>query len=366
MPSLQNKTRSPIYGVILAGGEGKRLWPVSRRIFPKYCINIGSCRSSLFQQAYERLRSITGKDRIFVVTQKAQVDLVKKQVPALPAKNIIAEPFARNTAAAIGLAAVIIGRVAPSAVMAVVPADQFIPDTNRFAALMKSAVRAAQSNNSLVTIGIKPTYPATGYGYIKTVAGHRLPVAGKRYKAYKVEKFVEKPNLATAKRFIKAGYLWNSGMFVWEVTAILEAIRDHVPRLFRKLNEIDNGLGTKKRFLSEIYKGLDNISIDNAVLEKSKKVFLIPTDLKWDDLGSWVSLTRMLKTDKNNNIIDANFKGIDTRNCIIISKDKRRLLAACGLKNIIIVQTPDVTLVSSCAGAQRIKELVDVSDHCFR
>lgn len=349
---------SPVYGVILAGGEGKRLWPMSRRNSPKYCINIGSGSKSLLQQAYERLRKITTKDKIFVVTQKVQASLVRKQLPALAGRNIIAEPFARNTAAAVGLAAVRIGEIAPDAVMVIVPADQFIPEENAFADLMRNAVKAALGNNSLVTIGVKPTYPATGYGYIKTGA--------RTHGAYKVKKFVEKPDLKTARKFVKDGYLWNSGMFIWEVTAILEAIRDHAPRLFRKLNEIDNGCGRADRLLSRIYKGIGNISIDYAVLERSKKVFVIPSDLKWDDVGSWLSLTRMLKADEDGNVVDANFRGINAKNCVIISKDKRRLIAACGLKDTIIVQTPDATLVCSFGDAERVKELVDVSDHCFR
>lgn len=360
-----SRRNSPIYGVILAGGEGKRLWPMSRKNLPKYCINIGSCSKSLLQQAYERLRRITTKDKIFVVTQKVQTSLVRKQLPASAGRNIIAEPFARNTAAAVGLAAVTIGKIAPDAVMVIVPADQFIPEENAFADLMRNAVKAALGNNSLVTIGVKPTYPVTGYGYIKPKI--RNPKSEiRKYKIYKVTRFVEKPNLARARRFIKAGYLWNSGMFVWEVTAILEAIRDHAPKLCRKLNEIDNSQGRADRLLSKVYKDIDNISIDKAVLEKSKKVFLIPSDLKWDDVGSWLSLTRMLKADKNKNVVDANFKGIDTKNCVIISKDKRRLIATCGLKDIIVVQTPDATLVCSSGDAERVKELVDVSDHCFR
>lgn len=361
MPYQKQSARNssvPIYGVIMAGGEGQRLWPMSRKEFPKYCLCIGSAKKSLLEQAYERLKGITTKDKIFVITQKMQVPIVRKQLPDLDPENIIPEPFKRNTAAAIGLAAVIIGNVAPDAVMIVVPADHFIPDKKDFHSLMTAAVETIRCNNSLVTIGIKPTYPATGYGYIKKTSS-------KIKNAYKVAEFVEKPRLARAKKFVKGGFLWNSGMFVWEITAILQALRDYVPKLCNGLAEIDKYLLKNKpqgtgfeTLLSKIYKRLDSVSVDNAVLEKSDNVFVIPSGLKWDDVGSWLSLTRMIKMDKNKNIIDANFKGIGTKDCIIISKDKKHLIATCGLKNVVIVHTPKATLVCSKRDAENLRELV--------
>jgi len=351
--------KAKIYGVILAGGEGQRLWPVSRKCFPKYLISVGDTKRNLLQQSFDRLRKVTSSDKIFVVTQKAQVSLIRKNLRQLPEKNIIAEPFRRNTAAAIGLAAVVIGRLSPDAVMVIVPADQFIPQKEKFAKIIKSSAAVACSNNSLVTIGIKPTRAATGYGYIK-VKSKKEKV--KSFKAYKVARFVEKPNLQTAKKFIKNGFLWNSGMFVWEITAILEALRDYTPDLCKGLIKIE----AKKVNLDRMYKKFDNISIDNAVLERADNVYVVPADLKWDDVGSWVSLTRLLNKNKNGNVLDANFKGIETKGCVVISKDKKHLIAAYGLKNIIIIKTPDVTLVCSKDKAENIRELVNVSDHCFR
>jgi mannose-1-phosphate guanylyltransferase len=266
----------------------------------------------------------------------------------LPSRNIIAEPARRNTAAAIGLAAVIIGRISPDAVMVVVPADQFICDKMKFLRLMKKAARLAAIDNSLVTIGIRPVYPATGYGYIKKAPGE----------SFRVVKFVEKPDLAKAKRFVKNGYLWNSGMFVWEVTAILEALRDHMPRLYGKLFELDNHPGRFKAALARAYASIASVSIDYGVLEKSKKVLVIPSNLKWDDVGSWLSMMRLLPVDKDGNAVDANFKGIRTKNCIVVSKDKRHLVATYGLKDTIVVQTPWATLVSSADGTQDIRDLV--------
>lgn len=343
-----------IYGVILAGGAGERLWPVSRRRCPKYCLNIGG--RTLLQQAYDRMKAVTAKDKIFVVAQGAQANIIKKQLPGL-GRNLITEPFGRNTAAAIGLAAVVIGRQAPDAAMVVVPADHYIPISQKsvFVNLAKAAARVACVNNSLVTVGVRPAYPATGFGYIK-------PSAKKLLNAYKVEKFVEKPDLAKAKKFIRSGYLWNAGIFAWEVTAILRAIRDYAPGLSKKLLDYDHG----RISLEKAYKAMDKISIDYAVLEKSDNVYVLPSAIKWDDVGSWLSFARIKGKDKNKNVIDANFKGIDTKSCVVISKDKKHLIATYGLKDLIIVRAKDATLVCSKDKAENIKELVNVSDNCFR
>lgn len=334
-----------IYGVILAGGEGQRLWPLSRIKNPKYAICVGSNNRSLLQGAYDRLKKITTNDKIFVVTQKKQSALVQRQLPQVSAKNIIKEPFGRNTAAAVGLAAVIIGRHAPDAVTIVVPADQYMYEKSGFKKAIDSAVRLARLKNGLVTIGIKPAYPATGFGYIKPGG-----------------KFVEKPDLKTAKRFIRSGYLWNSGIFIWEVTAILEAIRVYAPKLYRQLARFDAG----RISLLSAYKKIEKISIDYAVLEKSDKVFVVASDIKWDDVGSWLAFTRIKRGDKNRNVIDANFRGFDTSGCVIMSKDRKHLVATYGLKDIVVVRTPDATLVCSKDKAEKIKELVNVSDNRFR
>ena len=354
---MQSEGHSPVYGVILAGGFGERLWPVSTKKYPKYCLCIGDSRKSLLQQAYERLNSIAPKDKILVVTQNSQLGIIRKQLPGLLKRNIIAEPFRKNTAAAIGLAAIIIRKAQPDAVMVVVPADQFIPDKAAFSRLMKSAVSSIRMNNSLLTIGIKPTYPATGYGYIKRVTSHQSPVTSKKYKAYKVASFVEKPDIQRAKRFVKSGYLWNSGMFVWRADAILAGIRSHMPGLFNRLLQIGPVFNSRK--LAGIYKTLDNISIDYGVLEKSKDVFVMSADIKWDDVGSWISMMKALGADKNGNEIDANFKGMETEDCVVISKNKKHLIASFGLKGVIVVQSPNATLLCSNKHAERLKEMVN-------
>jgi len=354
--------KNEIYGVIMAGGFGERLWPLSRKTLPKYCICIGDKKRNLLQQAYDRLREVTSADKIFVVTHKAQAKLIRKYLPQLGSKNIISEPSKKNTAAAIGLAALTIGKISPDAVMIVVPADHFIPKKDAFRDSIKNAVKTARENNSLVTIGIKPTCPATGYGYIEKSRKVGKYESKKDITYYKVEKFVEKPDLYNAKKFIKSGYLWNSGMFVWEVTTILQALRDYVPELFKGLMQAESG----KMKLSSVYDNLESISIDNAVLEKAKNVYVVPGNFAWDDVGSWLSFARIMGKGQKGNIADANLSAVNTEDCLVISKDKKHLIAMYGLKDIIVIKTNDVTLICSKDSAENIRELVNVSDKRFR
>jgi len=343
-----------LYGVILAGGVGKRLWPCSTTSMPKYGLNIFG-KKTLLQQAFTRARKALPGAEIMVVTQKAQASFVKKQLPFLKGNRILIEPFGRNTAAAIGLAAVEIARNDPDAVMLVCPADSYTQENEKFTVAAKRAVSAAR-DDCLVTLGVKPSYPATGYGYIK---------AGPKAKgsAYKVKEFVEKPNLSRAKKFMKdPSYFWNAGVFIWKASAILKATQKHMPRLLKGLKEIDKTFGKPQyqKRLAMIYKRLPDISIDYGILEKAKNTKVVKADMQWDDLGTWANLEKVYKKDKKGNIIRARCKQLSASNSIVLSEDSH-LIGLIGVDNLVVVHTPSATLVCSKEKAEQVKEFVCIN-----
>jgi len=318
---------------------------------PKYGLNIFGKRT-LLQQVFARARKALPGAEIMVVTQKAQSALVRKQLPSLKRTNIIVEPFGRKTAAAIGLAAVEIARDDPDAVMLICPADSYTQENEKFVAAAKRAVLAAR-DGCLVTMGIRPTYPATGYGYIKVNPKSKT-------KIYKVAKFVEKPNLARARKFLKSGnYLWNAGVFVWKVSTILEAIEKYMPGLSKGLKEIDGifGKAQYQKRLAGIYKRLPDISIDYGILEKAKNTKVVKADMQWDDLGTWANLEKIYKKDKKGNIIRARCKQLGASNSIVLSEDGH-LIGLIGVDNLVVVHTPSATLICSKKKAEQVKEFV--------
>ena len=332
-----------LYAVIIAGGRGKRFWPQSRIKNPKYFLKLPGQKRTLLQQAVFRLRGLVQRKNIIVVTNKLQSAGVKKQLPQTGKRNIIAEPLSRNTAAAVGLAASIINRKDPDGIMIVLPADQLMKDESKLRGVLRTAVGLVKTKDALVTIGVKPTFPATGFGYIK---------AGKRFKGniFKADKFIEKPNSKKAGGFVRSKkYFWNSGIFIWKASAILNELKRHTPAIGRNL-----GLGD----LNKRYRRFPDISIDYAVLEKSKKVYVIKAAFKWHDIGSWKSLHEIIKADKKGNIVMGAHVGIDTKNSIIIS-NKKHLVATAGLKDIIVIHTDDATLVCSKESPELVKRLVD-------
>ncbi len=344
-----------VYVVILAGGKGERLWPLSTGSMPKYGLRTFG-KTTLLQQAYKRARIALPKARILVVTQKAQVPFIKRQLLFLKNKDILAEPVGRNTAAAIGLAAIKIAKEDPQGVMVVLPADHFMINAKGFSKAVHKAISEADKD-LLVTSGIKPTFASTGYGYIK------IKAKGKRQlspQIYNVERFIEKPNLNKAKKFLKGdNYLWNSGIFVWKAEVILKAIKKHMSKLGKALLEIDKSLGGPryKEKLFNVYKDLKNTSIDYGVLEKSKNVKVIKTNILWDDLGTWEALTRICKKDKNGNVIKAHCKILDTTDSVIVG-DSKHLIATLGVNNIVVVHTPGATLVCSRDASEHVKKLL--------
>lgn len=346
-----------IYAVILAGGWGRRFWPKSRRGFPKQLLCLGTRRSPI-QDLLNIIRTAIPSKRILVVTNKEYAHILRKQLSSLDSKNFLVEPQAKNTAAAVGLAALAIKRSDPQAVTVVFSSDQIIKEKRRFLATVKEASRLAREGNVLVTIGIRPYRAATEFGYLKIARSSRLK--GRREKVCKVERFVEKPNLAQAKRYLKnKHYLWNSGIFAWRVLSILEAIKKYMPQVFAGLQRIEKSwnLPEGKKQLVREYARFKDTSIDYGVMEKARNIYAVAADFFWQDLGSWNSLAQgFLSKDTHGNIAQGLHKPIATRNSIVISENNH-LIATLGVRDLIIVHTPTATLICKKNQAQKVKAL---------
>ena len=346
-----------LYGVILAGGVGSRFWPLSRETAPKQILKVAG-EDSLLRSTIARLAPLVPATRVSIVTNEKQAELIRLHLTddkKAERVSYVVEPFGRNTAPAIALAAVELLKNDPDAVMAVLPADHLIKDGSAFRSALKSAHLAALDGH-LVTFGIRPTHPETGYGYIKALKG---PASGRgrpkrfgSHKVRKVERFIEKPDLGRAKRFLKSGgYLWNSGIFIWKASRILEELSIHLPAMHRSLMAIAGGSDLKRAYAS-----IKPASIDTGVLEKSRDVVVIEAAFEWSDVGSWSSLKDLLKPDSKGNIIKGPVVDIGSTDSFIIGAD--RVVATIGLKDMILVDTPDATLVCPKDRAQEVKDIV--------
>lgn len=343
--------------VIMAGGKGERFWPRSRGIHPKQLLPITG-RRTMIQETAKRISPLISSDDIFVVAGRELAGGIKKQLPELRRGNLILEPFGRNTAAAIGLAAIAIKKINKKAIMVVLAADHLIGEKRKFLRTIGVAAKVAKEGK-LVIIGIRPTRPETGYGYIES--GEKLQIPGVRKDAeiYTVKKFKEKPDEVKAKKYLQSGkYFWNSGMFIWKVESILGAIEEHMPKLYEGLKKISaaRGVSHKKKIIKEVYKELEDISVDYGIMEKSKNIAVVKADFHWDDVGSWLSMERIHKKNKDGNIIQGKFVGIDTSQCILIGKEQ--LIATVGVSGLIVVTTPQAVIICSRDRAQDVKKIV--------
>jgi len=348
----------------MAGGLGERLWPLSRRETPKQFLRLLGERT-LLQQTVERIAPLVRNENTYVVVGREQVGIVREQLPKLPTENVIVEPMGRGTAPCIGLAATRLSRIEPKGVMIVLPADHAIADEERFLQLLSDAASVAQAGTHLVTLGIAPDRPATGYGYIQAFIPFATSGISVSSKVLAAERFAEKPDLKMAERFIQeGGYYWNSGMFIWRVDAILRELETYMPKLHTGLMEIEKQAGRQnyEQLLEQIYATQEVNSIDYGVLEKSKRVLVVPTgDIGWSDVGDWSTLSEVLETDEDGNLVLAPHIGIDTTNSVIVSKhtsSKDRLVATLGLSDIVIVDTDDVLLVMDKSRAQEVKKII--------
>ena len=343
--------------VIMAGGSGERFWPYSRKEKPKQFLRVAG-EGTLLQQAVRRARLLAPWSNIYIVTGRQYHDLVSEQVPDLPPENLLVEPVGRDTAPCVALAANVLWARDPEAVMVVLPSDHMILDEMRFTEAILEAVGTARKTKGLVTIGIRPTRPETGYGYIHVGPVSRVEKGG----ALRVRKFTEKPDLVTAMAFLACGeYLWNSGMFVWEVRAILDAIERCLPELACGMRPIAGAVGTAvfEAALAEHFPRLPKISVDYGVMEKADNVWAVPGDFGWDDLGTWTALERVAGKDADGNLVQGQAVLVDTRETIIQSDRDDKLVVAFGLKDALVVDTPDVLLVADKKRAVDLKSVLN-------
>ncbi|PYE55658.1 mannose-1-phosphate guanylyltransferase [Deinococcus yavapaiensis] len=339
------------YPVILAGGSGERFWPLSRKNKPKQFLSLDGSGKSLLQATAERLADpVYQLERVHVVTGSEYRAQVLDQLPELPAENLIVEPIGRDTAPAVLYAALRIAREDPTAVMGVFASDHRIGDLDLFRRVILRAREAAENFGSLVTLGITPTFPSTGYGYVQRgelALDGDIPI-------YSASRFVEKPNRATAETYLESGlYSWNSGMFVWTVEAILEAFRAYQPVLYDTLADAVQERGGVKK----VFPHLQKISIDYAILEQAQNVQVIPAQFDWDDLGDWNALERLLGGTAANVTVGRHL-GLDTDGAILYTSNGNGLVATIGLEDVVVVQTPEVTLVVRKDRTQDIKKVV--------
>jgi mannose-1-phosphate guanylyltransferase len=337
----------------MAGGVGSRFWPRSKEKTPKQLIKIFG-ENSLIQDTVERLKGIVEPENIFIITNKIQKQGIQEQLPSVPPENIIEEPFGRNTAACVGLASIIVQSRNNDAVTLVLPADHIIREIEEFHQTLLRAANYATESKGLVTIGITPSRPETGYGYIqideKKVKDH----------FYNVYTFAEKPNYATAVRFVKSGdFFWNSGMFIWRTDVILNEIKKYMPELFEGLQTIKKDIGTPQfdETLTNVYGQLKKISIDYGVMEHSKNVFLVKGNFTWSDVGSWEAVYQLSEKDDDGNVkVGKSFTKLST-DSYIYSPDK--FTAVIGVDNIIVINSKDSLLICRRDNSQDVKKVID-------
>lgn len=343
------------YGVIMAGGGGTRFWPLSRQKTPKQILNLTG-RELMINETVDRMATAVPKENIFVVTAAVQTPrMLEATSGRVKTNHVLAEPAARNTAACIGYAAMEIVKKYGDGVMLITPADHYIKDVATLTRLFNTAIEAAERTNKLVTIGITPTYPSTGFGYIKY---QKEETAVKT-----VVEFREKPDAETAQQYVESGeYVWNSGMFIWKVSVILEKFREYIPDIYADLEKIGAAMGTEKEesVMNEVYPNIRKISIDYAVMEPSAAkgdVLTVPGDFGWNDVGSWDMMTVLHEADENGNILLGNTLVVNTTNSICYSSGK--LVSVVGMDNVVVVETPDAIMVCPKDKAQDVKLIVD-------
>ena len=346
-----------MYAVIMAGGRGTRFWPRSRESKPKQLLNLTG-EKTLIQETVDRISPLVPLKNVIIVTGAAHAEEIIAQFPSLPRENVIIEPRGRNTAPCIGLAALYLRKKDPDAIMVVLPADHMISNTAAFVDALSTAIFTARQGDYLITVGIKPEAPETGYGYIE---GGGPFSSNANSSVLNVVSFREKPDLPTACSFLEKGtFYWNSGMFVWKVSSIMKALQRTLPGLYRELSTLEGTLGThdENEALTHVYNRIDAISIDYGVMEKASNVLLVPGDFGWNDLGSWDALWNISEKDVKNNVVRGPVIAVDSCDSLVFAKDK--LVTLVGVDNLIVVETDDAILILKRGRSQDVKHVVEI------
>ncbi len=347
--------------LIMAGGRGERFWPKSRKSLPKQFLSLTDDGRTMIQLTVERIRPLVEMEDIYVSTNQAYKELVAGQLPGLPPENILCEPMGRNTAPCIGMCAMYMAKKYGDALMMVLPSDHLIKYHKMYINALNDACGIAEKGNNLVTIGITPDYPETGYGYIK------FRPEETEGNAYAVDRFVEKPDLETAKEYLETEeYLWNSGMFIWKVSTILDNFQKLLPAMYDGLEQIREAIGTQKQemILEKVFPELESVSIDYGIMEKAQNIYILPGVFGWDDVGSWLAVERIQKSNESGNVVTGNIITIHSKNNII--QGGKKLIAAVGLHDLIIVDTEDATLICDKGNAADIKMVLENLKICNR
>jgi len=346
-----------MFAVIMAGGSGTRFWPRSRKRKPKQLIKLCGDNTMIFETV-SRVLGIIPNENIFVVTNSLQSEALKNEIPDVPTDNILVEPLGRNTAPCIGLAAVYLMKKNADAVMAVLPADHIIEKRKRFLNILSAAEKFLEKNDALITLGIPPASPHTGYGYIKS--GEKVNESDNT-SFFKVDRFAEKPNKETAESFLKdGGYYWNSGTFIWKASYILEMIKLYIPDLYTSLMDFEKSIGTDKEeaALEYLYKNIDPVSIDIGIMERSENTVMIEADIGWSDVGSWSAMDELYKKGENGNISVGKHAFYESNGCTVFSPNKT--VAVLGLDDIVVVETDDALLVCNKKHTEHVKKITEI------
>lgn len=344
-----------ITALIMAGGHGERFWPMSRTKLPKQFLALTDPVKTMLQLTVERIAPLVAIENVYIATSEAYKEIVEEQLPNLPRSNILCEPIGRSTAPCIGLGAVhVLKKYGDDTLMAVLPSDHLIQDSDSYLDVLKRACDFAQYGSKLITIGIQPDRPETGYGYIQYQKNDHGD------QPYSVERFVEKPDSETAKKYLASGnFLWNSGMFIWKASTLLENIRQFLPDMYAGLVRIQASIDTQDEaaVLDMIYRGFQTISIDYGIMEKADCIWVFPGDFGWDDVGSWQAIYRLAQKDAEENALQGNVITANTRHSLI--RGSKKMIAVVGLEDLIVIDTEDVLLICNGKNTEEIKTVLE-------